>query len=71
MVDDKIHHSVRCELGCKKYKKPSDDITCFQRVYVGFFQRQFNGNIHLGYVFLEKKNAYLRPDFVKASISTS
>lgn len=67
-------HSVRCEdvKNKKKIKKKtSDDITCFQSVYVGFFRRQFNGNIHLGYVFLGKKNAYLRQDFVKASILTS
>lgn len=64
MVDDKIHHSVRCE-DVKNIKKPSDDITCFQRAYVGFFQRQFNGNIHLGYVFLEKKKCIPEARFCK------
>lgn len=37
MVDDKIHHSVRCE-DVKNIKKPSGDITCFQRVYVVSFK---------------------------------
>lgn len=71
MVDDKIHHSVRCE-DVKNIKNHQMTLLVFNvYIYVGFFQRQFNGNIHLGYVFLEKKNAYLRPDFVKASILNS